>query len=133
MAKMKSFKPYNKFGEEPNEFISSFWYFDDKRKGFNEEPFLLGMSELLTDLVAYYIKEEVENFHLLISEEDFPGSQGKLNYIQEYGSYNFYGWNCEGCDSTLEPKTVSLENFIEKYFSGRPETLYLRVERTVKW
>lgn len=122
---IKSFKPYKKEGSP------AFWFFDDKRKGFKEEPFLLGFSDVLNDLVLEFIKEDVNDFHLLISDSEFPGqsAHGTMVHVKDDGGscYKFASPN-------LQTQICVISNFSYKYFAKAiPETLYLRVERTVKW
>lgn len=121
MSKMKSFKPYRKLEES-----ATFWYFDDKRKGFDGEPFLNELSELLNDMVSTFLKGNGNDIHLLISNEEFPGSQISLVLDEKSCYYIFIG-------DHLQSRRVSLNNFQEKYFGEAPDKVWMRVENRVQW
>lgn len=120
--KIKSIKPFKKEG------YPDFWFFTDKKKGFENQMLLFGFSEILTDLVNTHIKGDVQDFHLLMSEEEFPGYQSVLNgEATPTGPWYVYK-SING-----EMIGTSIKDWLSKYFDKNPDEIFLRVENRVKW
>jgi hypothetical protein len=63
------------------------WVFDDPAVGLNREPFVLGVPEMIDELVKD-IPDAREGFRLIFSERPFPGYQKEITWVR--------GWKA-GC------------------------------------
>lgn len=98
---------------------SGTWVFDDPARGLVREPFVAGVPEVLTDLVAD-LPAARKGFRLIFSAIRFPGSQAKFVRVREETGGTWYlaedgreGWLCPA---------------LFKYFAKAPEELYVRAE-----
>ena len=116
-----------------------FWVFDDERTQIKDEPFVQGMSEMITRLVKHKgLENPEEGFKLVFSGEDMesdtvlewirsdnrdakpgvPGSSSLGNwYRATIAGLRMEGWLCPalGC-----------------YFKASPEKIYIRAENLPK-
>jgi len=96
------------------------WVFDDESVGLRREPFVLGVPEMIDDLVRE-IPGSGKRFRLIFSVQPFPGYQRELEWVRADMGGNWYrtadppmeGWLCPA---------------LYKYFDRAPERLYLRAE-----
>jgi hypothetical protein len=96
------------------------WTFDDPEVGLTREPFVMGVPEMIDDLVRD-IPNAQRGFRLLFSASPFPGFQRRLEWIREEMEGNWYraeeplmkGWLCPA---------------LFKYFDQAPKELYVRAE-----
>lgn len=126
---MKSFKPHRNSTDTSDD---HFWYFTDKRKGFDNKSFNYGFSEMLNVLVKEFIKEDVSDFHLLISDVEIPGQTAHATMTYD-GLADRYICNLEVDDPADKAMLAQFDDIQEKYFKVHADKLFVRVERTVKW
>jgi hypothetical protein len=96
------------------------WVFDDPDTGLHREPFVFGIDEIITRVVASIPNAE-SGFRLLYSTSPFPGFMVKLEWRrEEYGGNWYYypqmdkeGWLCPA---------------LFKYFDKAPAELYAKAE-----
>ena len=96
------------------------WVFDDPDVDLRREPFVAGIDEMITRLVANIPNAE-KGFRLLFSPTPFPGYTVKLEWRrEEYGgnwyyspSFDMEGWLCPA---------------LFRYFGKAPPELYGRAE-----
>ncbi len=77
------------------------WVFDDPDTGLTREPFVMGIPEMMNDLVKE-IPNAGDGFRLLFSPAPFPGYQRRLEWVREEMGGNWYradeppmeGWLC---------------------------------------
>jgi hypothetical protein len=78
------------------------WVFDDPVKGLFQEPFVLGIPEMIDKLVEN-IPNADKGFQLTLSNRPFPGYQKTLKWIKKEFDGNWYkteeepvmeGWLC---------------------------------------
>lgn len=98
---------------------SGTWVFDDPAAGLVREPFVSGVPEVLTDLVAS-IPNAKNGFRLIFSANPFPGYQTQFQRTRsEYGGTWYQaedgreGWLCPA---------------LFKYFDDAPENIFVRAE-----
>jgi hypothetical protein len=96
------------------------WVFDDPDVGLRKEPFVLGIDEMINQLVKEIPKAD-QGFRLLFSIGPFPGYTAKLEWRRaEYGGnwcfspqFGIEGWLCPA---------------LFKYFDKAPAELYAKAE-----
>jgi hypothetical protein len=96
------------------------WVFDDPAVNLHQEPFVLGIDEML-DRLTSKIPDAKNGFRLIFSPQPFPGYEAKLELRrEEYGgnwyfspTYQMEGWLCPA---------------LFKYFDQAPAELYARAE-----
>ncbi|MGA2868639.1 MAG: DUF6717 family protein [Verrucomicrobiota bacterium] len=96
------------------------WVFDDPDAGLHREPFVLGIDDMITQVVAKVPNAE-KGFRLLFSTQPFPGYWIKLEWRREEYGGNWYfcpeldkeGWLCPA---------------LFKYFDKAPAELYAKAE-----
>ena len=103
--------------------VSGTWVFDDERFGLVREPFVLGMSEMIDQVVrrAGLGPEAEKGFRLIFSAPPFPGQQAEVRrlgadcggYWYELAEGSMKGWLC--------PATLH-------FFPGHPPCIYARAE-----
>lgn len=106
------------------------WCFTDEARDLVHEPFVLGMTEIITHVISeFQIKSKTENYRVIFSAEKFPQYQGYLYYQypehggtwyclktvlqEEAGQDDLKGWLC--------PATL-------KFFELFPKSIYFKVE-----
>jgi hypothetical protein len=79
------------------------WCFDDQTFGLVAEPFVLGMSEIISRMLTRTdLPQPVERFKLIFSAQPFPGYQARIDHLREEMGGNWYrladsqmeGWLC---------------------------------------
>ena len=96
------------------------WVFDDPDVGLRREPFVSGIDEMITRLVAPIPNAE-KGFKLLFSSASFPGYTVQLDWRREEYGGNWYFCPQLGIEGWLCPALF-------KYFDAAPRSLYARVE-----
>ena len=96
------------------------WVFDDPRRNLVEEPFVAGVPEIITLLVAD-IPNAQTGFRLTFSAAPFPGH--KLVVTRGKAESGGFWYNVENSDQTgwLCPALF-------KFFPKAPEKLYVRAD-----
>lgn len=94
---------------------SNLWCFDDEHHNIVREPFVMGMSEIISS----YLPEDTEHCNIMFSNEPFPNSEHLILESEEYNggwyrveSNNMRGWLC--------PVT-------RIYMQGIPKDIYFQV------
>jgi len=100
------------------------WVFDDSRVGLVQEPFVLGIPEMINALVSKNLGDDYpieQGFRLLFSEDELPQYQEALTKQSEESGGCWYkqsdgqrGWLCAA---------------MFHYFSKTPDMIYLKAER----
>ena len=96
------------------------WVFDDPSVGLHREPFVCGIDEIISRVVAS-VPNAANGFRLLFSTAPFPGFMVKLEWWrEEYGGTWYYcpqfdkeGWLCPA---------------LFKYYDKAPSELYAKAE-----
>ena len=96
------------------------WVFDDPAVGFAREPFVCGIDEIITTVVASIPGAE-KGFGLLFSPKPFPGYMVKLEWRREEYGGNWYYCAALGKEGWLCPALF-------KYFEKAPPELYAKAE-----
>ena len=96
------------------------WVFDDPAVELLREPFVFGIDEMISELVAPIPNAE-KGFRLLFSTQPFPGYMIKLEWRrEEYGGNWYY--------SAMLDKEGWLCPALFKYFDKAPSELYAKAE-----
>jgi len=96
------------------------WVFDDPDVDLRREPFVAGIYEMITRLVANIPNAE-KGFRLLFSPTPFPGYTVKLEWGREEYGGNWYFSQQFGMEGWLCPALF-------KYFDKAPPELYGKAE-----
>ena len=96
------------------------WVFDDEAAGLRQEPFVLGIPEMINDLVRD-IPDARGGFRLLFSAQSFPGFQVELEWVREDSGGNWYRIRGQTEEGWLCPSLF-------KYFERAPRSLFARAE-----
>ena len=95
------------------------WAFDDRSVGLVQEPFVLGIPEIIEHFVAA-IPDAENGFTLFFSDSQFPQCQAELEWIREDCGGNWY-----------REKTTEMEGWLcpalFRYFEIAPKRLYLAI------
>ena len=103
-------------------YYSGTWCFDDMTVGLLREPFVMGIPEIIDDMlvIAKIKKKDArDGFRLIFSAKVFPGYHMKLTWVREESGGNWYtngakeGWLCPA---------------LFKYFKKAPKEIYARAE-----
>jgi hypothetical protein len=92
------------------------WAFDDPSVGLVQEPFILGMPEIIEALVAD-IPDAEGGFCLYFSATPFPQRHAKLVWLREDGGGNWYRESKTGREGWLCPA-------LYRYFDTPPRALF---------
>ncbi len=98
---------------------SSTWVFDEPRYNLVKEAFVLGASEVMTELSAHTVEPE-KGFTLLFSKDEFPTAEKFTRLGEEMGG-NWYVWDRTGMVMWLCPALFH-------FFPEAPENLYGKAE-----
>jgi len=96
------------------------WMFDDDAVGLTQEPFVMGIPEMIHSLVAE-IPGADDGFALYFSKNPLPGFQVKPDWIREEYEGNWYRLDGTDKESWLCPALF-------KYFDRAPENIYAKAE-----
>jgi hypothetical protein len=94
------------------------WVFDDPDVGLRKEPFVFGIDDMITRLVAA-IPDAEKGFRLLFSTTPFPGYSVKLEWRREEFGGNWYFCPQFGMEGWLCPALF-------KYFDKAPPELFAK-------
>jgi hypothetical protein len=92
------------------------WAFDDASTGLAQEPFVLGVPEMI-DVFVRDIPEAESGFALYFSECPFPGHQAELVWVREEAGGNWYRETRTGLEGWLCPSLF-------RYFAIAPPRLF---------
>jgi hypothetical protein len=92
------------------------WAFDDPSVGLVQEPFVLGIPEIIEAFVKS-IPDAENGFALIFSTDPFPHHQAKLVWVREDADGNWYREENTGLEGWLCPA-------LYLYFQNAPRTLY---------
>lgn len=92
------------------------WAFDDATFGITREPFVMGMSEIISS----YLPEKAKTCTIYFSHNAFPNCE-KLNLIEEQANGGVYKVESTGMMGWLCPVT-------RIYMQGIPQNIYFQVK-----
>ena len=92
------------------------WAFDDATFGITREPFVMGMSEIISS----YLPAKAKKCTIYFSHTPFPQSE-KLILLQEESNGGIYKVESSGMTGWLCPVT-------RIYMQGIPESIYFQVK-----
>lgn len=101
------------------------WMFDDAAKGLQAEPFVCGMSEMIT-IAADEIPNAEAGIKLTFSADEFPGYQIRLELTKPEMRGNWY--RCTGGPLQLLEEEGWLCPALFKYFPEAPKVIYARAD-----
>lgn len=106
------------------------WCFTDDSRDLLHEPFVLGMSEIITHVIKLFnIGSEQDYFRITFSSNKFPQHQGKLYY--QYSEYDG-AWYCLNTIKDENPNENDLKGWLcpatLKFFEIFPKSIYFKVE-----
>lgn len=104
-------KPYKYLG---------LWVFDDEKCGLIQEPFV-GGADTLIDQVTKDFADPENGFAMIFSDQEFPGSQIELTWLQPELSGNTYRCDALDHEAWLCPALL-------KYFDEPPRKLFVKVQ-----
>ena len=96
------------------------WVFDDLSAGLVQEPFVVGVPEMINFLVSEIPNSE-SGFRMLFSAHEFPGYQYKLTRDREEMGGNYYKLDDPDMEGWVCPAMF-------KYFKEAPPELYVKAE-----
>jgi hypothetical protein len=96
------------------------WVFDDPDVGLTREPFVMGIPEMINDLVRD-IPDARLGFRLLFSPSPFPGFQRRVEWVREDMEGNWYRADEPPMEGWLCPALF-------RYFDEAPPQLYVKAE-----
>ena len=96
------------------------WYFDDKEKGIEREPFVSGSSEIITTM-KMYLGIKTKKVRIQFSdEEDF-----EYRFVLDHEEYKELNWNLYR--DRLFKMRGWLCPVLYRYFDEAPKILYLNL------
>lgn len=106
------------------------WCFTDDSRDLLHEPFVLGMSEVITHVITKFNLGSDENyFRIVFSAEKFPQYQGQLYY--QYAEYDG-AWYRLNTVLDNEPSEDDMCGWLcpatLKFFKDFPKNIYFMVE-----
>jgi hypothetical protein len=96
------------------------WVFDDPSVGLEREPFVMGVPEMIDELVEG-IPTAREGFRLIFSERPFPGYQKEVTWVREEEEGNWYRLEDPPMEGWLCPALL-------RYSEKPPAKIYVRAE-----
>lgn len=96
------------------------WVFDDASRGLCQEPFVMGIPEMIDDLVRA-IPDARSGFRLLFSAAPFPGYQRRVERVREEMDGNWYRADEPPIEGWLCPALF-------KFFDTAPPAIFVRAE-----
>lgn len=96
------------------------WVFDDPAARLRREPFVVGIPEMIDDLVKN-IPNAGAGFRLYFSAEPFPDFQRKLTWVRADGTGNWYRQDDPPMEGWLCPALF-------KYYRTAPRAIYVKAE-----
>jgi hypothetical protein len=103
------------------------WAFDDPSTGLVQEPFVLGIPEMI-DILVKDLPDAENGFALFFSLAPFPRYQAELVWVREDAGGNWYRETSTGMEGWLCPALF-------KYFPIAPKRLYCAAaeKSAAKW
>lgn len=99
---------------------SNSWCFDDLHHNITREPFVMGMSEIISS----YLPKDAEHCNIMFSHQPFPGCEHlELQYEEHNGGW--YVVENSGMGGWLCPVT-------RIYMQGIPKDIYFKVNPYVR-
>jgi len=100
------------------------WVFDDAEIGLRQEPFILYIPDMITEMVKD-IPRARQGFRMLFSSSPFPGYQVEMEWVKkEYGGH----W--------YRPKGRTLEGWLcpalFHYFRETPRSIFVKTEPLIQ-
>jgi hypothetical protein len=96
------------------------WVFDDKSRGLDKEPFVMGIDKIL-DLATESIPNAQQGFKLFFSATPFPGHKVRLEWKREELGGNWYWCPEYGIEGWLCPALF-------RYFEQAPTLIFAKPE-----
>lgn len=113
----------------------SCWCFDDETFGLQTEPFVLGMSEIISSVIKENCPDPAEQYTIIFSDQEFPRAQGCLVRTEfEHGGAWYYR---ESSESIASPGTSTkiqqgwLCPATLHYFDSHPEKIYFSISASL--
>lgn len=109
--------------------IGSTWIFDDEQTGLKQEPFVKGMSEMISRLIeSKSIPNAAQGFAMTFSDKPFDEADVELHWLradepESPMAGNYYSGSIAG-----EQMTGWLCPALLCYFNAAPQRLYVRAE-----
>jgi len=99
---------------------SETWMFDDEAAGLRREPFVMGIPEMIEDLVKD-IPNARQGFRLVFSDKEFPGAVKTLVWVRDDMGGAWYRTSDPPMEGWLCPA-------LYRYFDRAPKKLFMRAE-----
>lgn len=96
------------------------WVFDDPTFDLVKEPFILGVPEMINNLVNS-IPDAQSGFRLIFSTKPFPHYQRKIEWVREEMEGNWYRSEEDDLEGWLCPALFN-------YFETAPLEIYVKAE-----
>ncbi|MFC1914073.1 DUF6717 family protein [Chloroflexota bacterium] len=97
------------------------WVFDDESLGLDKEPFVVGVPEMIDDMVKD-IPNARQGFRLTFSASPFPSFQREFMWVREEYGGHWYRLEGQTTEGWLCPALF-------KYFESAPRKLYVRADK----
>lgn len=94
------------------------WVFDDQAVGLVQEPFVMGIPQIIDDMVKE-IPDAKTGFVLVFAGNPFPSFDREINWVREEMGGNWYHDEKTGIEGWLCPALF-------KYFDKAPEKIYAK-------
>ncbi len=101
-------------------FFEGTWVFDDESVNLVREPFVIGVPEMIDEIVKD-IADAQTGFRLLFSTTAFPGYQAKLLWLRAETGGNWYKMEGSNKEGWLCPALF-------KYYKDAPKAIFLKAE-----
>ena len=102
------------------------WVFDDKARGLSSEPFVMGIPEMIDDMVMN-LGLNGKEIRFLFSKNGFPGYQLVLKKVsEEYGGGNYEVHESNTGELTNKKGWLCPATLL--YFETLPDFIYIRIE-----
>ena len=103
-------------------YVANAWCFDDDKRGLITEPFVLGSSEMMDEVIKSTGQEldRTKKYDITFSRNPFPEYDASFSRLTK--EYDGYWYKMDGCDMKgwLCPATTL-------YFGDHPYKIYLSV------
>ena len=99
------------------------WVFDDPTVNLVREPFVMGIDQMISEMVAKnQLVNAEEGFILIFSATPFPGADVELTKVREEQGGNWYKSDSFEYEGWLCPALF-------EYFVDAPENLYIQCKQ----
>jgi hypothetical protein len=96
------------------------WVFDDPSRDLQQEPFVMGVPQMIDDLVDS-MPNARNGFRLLFSAAPFPGYQRRAEWVREDMDGNWYRVEDPPMEGWLCPALL-------RFFDVAPREIYVKAE-----